>query len=57
VIAQTSRSMEVKLDGFPAMLSVLAFQHGAVFGILATLVAVVAGLVMGFVFGGGKGGH
>jgi uncharacterized protein (TIGR02186 family) len=57
IVAQASQGLNVQLDGFPAMLSVLAFQHGAIFGVLATLIAIFAGLIMGFVFGSGKGGH
>jgi len=57
IIAHTEQGLPVKLEGLPAMLSSLAFQHGALYGVLATLAALLAGLLMGFFFGGGKGGH
>ena len=57
IVGQTNQALKVELDGFPAMISTLAFQHSAVFGILATMIALFAGLLMGFIFGSGKGGH
>jgi len=57
ITARKSLDLPVKLAGFPAMLSSLAFQHGALYGILATLVALFAGLLMGFFFSGAKAGH
>ncbi len=57
ITARKSLDLPVKLVGFPAMLSSLAFQHGALYGILATLVALFAGLLMGFFFSGAKAGH
>lgn len=57
IVAHTAQTLPVKLAGFPAMLFTLAFQHGALYGVLATLVALFAGLLMGFFFGGGKGAH
>ena len=43
--------------GFPAFITGLAFQHGTLYGVLATLIAIIAGLLMGVLFKGGKGGH
>ena len=51
------RELEIREIGFPALISTLAFQHGPIFGILATLIAIVAGFLMGVLFRGGKGGH
>jgi uncharacterized membrane protein YraQ (UPF0718 family) len=38
------------------MLSALAYQHGATYGILAVIIAIVTGFAMGYLFKGG-GGH
>ncbi|SFM68971.1 TIGR02186 family protein [Thermodesulforhabdus norvegica] len=51
------RPIEVRLTGFPAILAALAFNHSALYGILATVIAVFAGLLMGFLFGGKGGSH
>jgi uncharacterized protein (TIGR02186 family) len=56
VIEQTGHPLEVKLVGFPAFLSSLAFQYGAVYGLCAVVVAVLAGLLTGVLFAGSKGG-
>jgi uncharacterized protein (TIGR02186 family) len=56
IIAQDLRPLTVKLVGLPAYLASFAFQHGALYGLFAVLVAVVAGLLTGFIFRGGKGG-
>jgi uncharacterized protein (TIGR02186 family) len=57
IAAQYEHPLTVKLEGFPKILSELAFQHSAMYGVLATLIAVVAGLLTGVIFGSGKGGH
>jgi hypothetical protein len=57
VIDRATRDLTARLEGLPAILSVLAFNHGALYGILATVIAIGAGLFTGFVFGTGKGGH
>lgn len=56
VIAKNCRELQVKLVGFPAMLSTLAYDHGATYGILAVVIAIITGFAMGFLFKGG-GGH
>ena len=57
ILAQTQQPLKVQMVGFPAFLSMLAFQHGGMYGLLAVFVALFAGLLMGFLFGGGKGAH
>jgi uncharacterized protein (TIGR02186 family) len=57
IVASQDHSLTVALVSFPKMLSILAFDHGAIYGILATLIAVVAGLITGVLFKGGKGAH
>lgn len=48
--------LTVALVGFPAWLAQLAYQHGAAYGVLAVVIAIVTGFAMGFIFKGG-GGH
>jgi hypothetical protein len=48
--------LTVEMVGFPALMANLAFQHGATYGILAVVIAIVVGFAMGFLFKGG-GGH
>lgn len=56
VIAKNCSELQVKMVGFPAMLSTLAYEHGATYGILAVVIAIITGFAMGFLFKGG-GGH
>lgn len=56
VVARAERSVTVKLVGFPALLAGLAFNHAALYGILATVIALLAGLAIGMVFDS-KGAH
>ncbi len=51
-----SSTLEVKLVGFPALISGLAMQKGLLYGILAVLIAMVSGLLIGIVFSS-KGEH
>ncbi len=46
----------VKMVGFPAMLSAMAYEHGAWYGLIAVFIAIFAGFIMGFLFKG-KGAH
>jgi len=48
--------LKVTMVGFPAAIATLAYQHGAIYGILAVVIAVVTGFAIGFIFKGG-GGH
>jgi uncharacterized protein (TIGR02186 family) len=57
IVAKGADELKVDQVGLPALLSSLAFEHGGLYGILATLIAVAAGLLMGFLFKGSKGAH
>lgn len=57
IISTRTQPLTVKLEGFPGLMGVLAFNHSLLYGILATLIALVAGALTGFLFGGGKGAH
>jgi Putative transmembrane protein (Alph_Pro_TM) len=51
-----SSTLEVKLAGFPALISDLANHQGLGYGVLAVIIATLSGLVIGIVFSA-KGGH
>jgi hypothetical protein len=56
VVSSTSTDLKVEMVGFPALLASLAYRHGATYGVLAVVIAIVTGFAMGFIFKGG-GGH
>lgn len=56
VVRRNNASLKVVMVGFPALLSDLAYQHGALYGILAVVIAIVTGFLMGFIFKG-KAAH
>ena len=45
-----SRAMDVKMVGIPFMMADLAFNHGVWYGVLASVIAILAGLGIGLVF-------
>ncbi|ROR02990.1 TIGR02186 family protein [Desulfosoma caldarium] len=49
--------VQARLVAAPAFIKNLAFQHPFWHGVLATLVAVVGGLIVGYLFGTSKGSH
>lgn len=51
-----SSLLRVKVVGFPALISGLATAKGLFYGILAVLIAMISGLLIGIVFNS-KGGH
>jgi hypothetical protein len=56
VVSSAKTELTVAMVGFPALLADLAYQHGAAYGIIAVVIAIVTGFAMGFLFKGG-GGH
>lgn len=56
ILEQKSETMEVRVVGFPAFLTTLAYEHGALYGIMAVVIAIATGFLMGFLFKG-KTGH
>jgi hypothetical protein len=46
----------VHMVGFPEFLMSMAYQHALMYGILAVVVAILTGFLMGYLFKGG-GGH
>ncbi|MBZ2172540.1 TIGR02186 family protein [Nitratidesulfovibrio sp. SRB-5] len=56
VVGSTSVPVRAELVGAPAWLAHMAFDRGLLYGVLATLVAILAGLAVGMVFQS-KGAH
>lgn len=56
VIGSASAPVQAKLIGLPAWLSHMAFDNGLLYGILATVIAILSGLAIGLVFQS-KGAH
>ncbi len=57
ILGQADEKLLVEQVGFPAFLASLAFNHGAIYGVVATLVATAAGLITSIIFKGSKGAH
>jgi len=57
IAGSIAEDIEAEEVGVPALISTLAFNHGTLYGILAVLVAVIAGLLTGIMFKGEKGAH
>ncbi|MGE4291772.1 MAG: TIGR02186 family protein [Desulfovibrio sp.] len=57
VVAQAVDRIPAVLVGFPSMLSSLAFGHALLYGIMATFIAIMAGLLMTLVFKDRGGAH
>lgn len=52
LIGQTGTSVEVRLEGLPALLSSLAQNHPLLYGVLAVVLAMLAGFLIGHIFKG-----
>ena len=52
LLAQKDTSLTVKMVGFPAWLFTMAQQQGALYGVLAVVIAIVTGFIMGVLFKG-----
>ena len=57
IIASAQEVLKAEEKGLPRLVATLAFRHSTTYGILATVIAILAGLIMGIIFKGGKGGH
>lgn len=56
ITAQAESPVQVRMVGLPLMMSTLAFQHGAIFGVMASVIAILGGLLISLLFkGSGKG--
>lgn len=56
IVSDGEKPVEAKLTGIPLFLANMAFGNSLLFGILATLIAIFGGLVIGIVFQGAKEG-
>lgn len=56
-MTRTRQKLQVIEVGLPALVSSMAFKHGLIYGILAVLIALAAGLVMSLLFKKGGGAH
>jgi hypothetical protein len=50
ILAQGVKKIDARLVGIPAEMADLAFNHGAWYGILASIIAIIAGLAIGMIF-------
>ena len=57
IVARSHEELNVTMVGFPAVLWKLAWNHGVIYGIVAVVIALLTGFVMGYVFKKGAGGH
>ncbi|OIN94719.1 MAG: hypothetical protein AUJ48_04650 [Deltaproteobacteria bacterium CG1_02_45_11] len=57
VFQTASNQLKVEETGLPAMIRLLAFNHAIIYGILATVIAIVAGLLIEFIFQSKQGVH
>ena len=57
IVGAATGKIRVEEVGVPALLSSIAFNHGALYGLLAVLIAIGAGLLMDFLFGDHQGSH
>ena len=57
VVGLKKEILKAKEKGLPSLVASLAFEHSTTYGVLATVIAIIAGLIMGTIFKGGKGGH
>lgn len=56
IVARGQQTIDAKLEGAPALMASMAFNYPILYGVLASLLAVLAGLVIGLVFQS-KGAH
>ena len=50
VVGQADTTIKAALSGFPKWLSELAYQKSVLYGVMATVIAIVSGLLIGLVF-------
>ncbi|SDN56972.1 Putative transmembrane protein (Alph_Pro_TM) [Desulfonauticus submarinus] len=57
IVKTESDNFQIKLTGFPAFISNMAFNHSLIYGILSVIIAIFAGIFMGFLFKDKGGAH
>ncbi|MFH0782845.1 MAG: TIGR02186 family protein [Pseudomonadota bacterium] len=56
LVGKASSAVEASLSGFPGWLAKMAFERSLLYGVLATVIAIVSGLAIGLIFQS-KGAH
>jgi hypothetical protein len=54
LVTRAAETLELEEAGFVAFVSSLAETHGLAYGVFAVVIAVAAGLVVGFLFGSNR---
>lgn len=57
IVGEATGKIQIEQVGVPALLSSLSLDHGGLYGLLAVLIAIGAGLLMDFLFGDHRGSH
>jgi len=52
LMERKTAEVKVRMVGFPALFASLAYEHAAFYGILAVIIAIATGFIMGFLFKG-----
>ncbi len=52
LLEQKTAAFTVKMVGFPALFASLAYEQAALYGLLAVIIAIATGFIMGFLFKG-----
>ena len=55
-VAQGTSAIQAAFVGAPAFLADMAFGHGLLYGVLASIIAIAGGVIIGQIFSGSKGG-
>lgn len=56
LLERTSFELPIDMTGLPGILASLAYRHAVLYGLIAVIIAIVTGFVMGFLFKG-KAAH
>ncbi len=56
LLAQKTLQLPVEMKGLPGLLGSLAYEHAALYGLIAVIIAIATGFAMGFLFTS-KGAH
>ncbi len=56
-VGRVSEELTLKLTGLPAVIASMAFDKPLLFGIMAVVIAIATGLLIGVLFKGGGGAH
>jgi hypothetical protein len=56
VVEEKTTEFPIEMQGIPAVLTSLAYDHSTLYGLIAVILAIVAGFAMGIIFKG-KGAH